>query len=45
MKSPKFNHLTDGTDERSSPCFTLDFILNCDNKYRFGPGTESEAED
>lgn len=45
MKSPKFNRLTDDTDERSSPRLQLEFILNCDIKYRFGPDTESEAED
>lgn len=45
MKSPKFNHLTDGTDKRSSPRLQLDFILNYDIKYRFGRDTESEAED
>lgn len=45
MKSYKFNHLTDGTDERSSPCLTLDFILNYDIKCHFGRDTESEAED
>lgn len=45
MKSPKFNHLTDGTEKRSSPRLRLYFILNYDIKYRFGRDAESEAED
>ena len=41
----KFNHLTDLTDQRSSPSFQLDFLLDWDIKYRFGRDTESRAED